>query len=151
MVKPNKRYRIRDSQVSSAPPEVVMRKVLSPHSWPQWQSEILHIDGPERMREGDQITGNARLLGFEVHGRSDAKEVSDQVFVEDVVVGVRMVVTYDVRPSSEGTVITRTLEADLPTGASGRVLSWLLRWRLRRMQTRLLRDLSAQAEADASG
>lgn len=128
-----------------------MRRVLSPREWSQWQSEILRIDGPEVIREGDQVTGDAKLLGFEVQGRSDAKQVTDEVFVEDVIVGVRMVVTYEVRAVSGGTMITRTLEANLPTGVAGRLLSSLLGMRLRRMQTRLLRDLSAQAEADASG
>lgn len=128
-----------------------MRRVLSPRGWPQWQSEILRIDGPDVIGEGDQVRGDAKLLGFEVQGVSDAKQVTDEVFVEDVIVGVRMVVTYEVRSAPGGTMITRTLEANLPAGAAGRVLSWLLGMRLRRMQIRLLRELSAQAEADVSG
>jgi hypothetical protein len=72
------------------------------------------------------------------------------VFIEDVIVGVRMVVTYEVVPSATGTRITRTLEADLPGGPSGWLLSLVLRARLRRMQKRVLSELAAQAEAGAS-
>lgn len=151
MAKGTRHFRIRDSRLSAAPSDVVMRRVLSPRTWPQWQSEILHVEGPDVMTRGAQVTGDARLLGFEVQGRTDAKEVTDDLFVEDVIVGVRMMVTYEVRPSSGGTIITRTLEADLPGGVSGRALSWMLRKRLAWMQKRLLRELSAQAEADASG
>lgn len=151
MSKPNKRYRIEDSTLVSAPPDLVMRKILSPKTWPQWQSEIIRTEGPELVAEGDRITGEATLLGFEVQGRSDATQVTEDVFVEDVIVGVRMVVTYRVRRSSGGTIVTRQLEADLPRGVAGGVLAVLLKKRLHHMQKRLLRDLSAQAEAEASG
>lgn len=142
-------YRIKDSIDSEADADAVMRRVLGPRTWPEWQSEIKRAEGPSRITEGDQVTGDAQLVGFKVQGRSDAKAVSDELFIEDVIVGVRMVITYEVKPSGRGTRITRTLEADLPAGVAGRVLAILLRAKLGRMQKRLLRDLKDQAEEDA--
>jgi hypothetical protein len=127
-----------------------MARVLNPGTWPEWQSEIVRVTGPPRVEEGDQVSGEAKLVGFEVQGRSDAHAVSDRVFIEDVIVGVRMVVTYEVEPSATGTKITHTLETDLPRGPLGWVLSLALRVKLRRMQRRVLSELAAQAEADAS-
>jgi hypothetical protein len=142
-------YRISDHIDASVAPDVVMSRILDPHSWIEWQSEIKTIEGPPSLEEGDEVTGDAALVGFQVRGRSEAVVVTGDRFVEDVLVGVRMVVTYDVAPSPAGTVITRTLEADMPRGVAGRVLSLLLRVRLRRMQKRALRELAAQAEAAA--
>ena len=126
-----------------------MALVLAPGTWPEWQSEILRTTGPTTVEEGDQVSGDAKLAGFKVQGRSDAHVVSDRVFIEDVIVGVRMVVTYEVEPTGAGTKITRILEADLPGGPSGWLLSMILRARLPRMQKRVLQQLAAQAEADA--
>lgn len=143
-------YRIEDSIEARCDPEKLMRRILGPHTWPGWQSEIVRADGPDRIEEGDQVTGDARLVGFKVQGRSDAHVVDDHLFIEDVIVGVRMVVTYQVKATPDGAIVTRSLEADLPRGIAGSVLSILLRVKLRRMQKRLLRDLVAQAEAGAS-
>lgn len=142
-------YRISDHIEARCAPDVVMRKILDPHSWIDWQSEIKTIEGPPSLEEGDEVTGDAALIGFQVRGRSEAVVVTEDRFVEDVLVGVRMVVTYEVAPSPSGAVITRTLEADMPKGVAGRVLALLLRARLRRMQKRALRDLAVQAEAAA--
>lgn len=149
MTKGRNHYRIQDSIDASVNPNVVMRQVLSPHTWPEWQSEIKRVEGPSSIEEGDQVSGDAQLVGFKVQGRSDAHVVSENLFIEDVIVGVRMVVTYEIKPSERGTRITRTLEADLPAGIAGRLLSALLRAKLRRMQKRLLRGLKDQAEEDA--
>ena len=127
-----------------------MARVLAPDTWPEWQSEILSVAGPSVIEEGDQVSGDARMAGFRVQGRSDAHVVSDEVFIEDVIVGVRMVVTYEIVPGATGTTIARTLEADLPGGPSGWLLSLVLRARLRRMQQKVLKKLAAQAEAGAS-
>ena len=143
-------YRIRDEIDAACDPTRVMERVLTPATWPEWQSEILTVVGPSIVEEGDQVSGDAKLAGFRVQGRSDAHVVSDEVFIEDVIVGVRMVVTYEVVPSTTGTRITRTLEAELPGGPSGWLLSLVLRARLRRMQKRVLKELVAQAEAGAS-
>lgn len=140
-------YRISDEIDAACDPSWVMARVLTPATWPEWQSEILTVVGPPIVEEGDQVSGAAKLAGFRVQGRSDAHVVSDGVFIEDVIVGVRMVVTYQVVPSAMGTRITRTLEADLPGGPSGWLLSLVLRARLRRMQRKVLKKLAAQAEA----
>ena len=124
-----------------------MDRILSPATWPEWQSEIIRAEGPQRIGPGDSVTGDARLVGFKVQGRSDARHVDASIFEEDVIVGVRMLVRYEVRPSGGGAVLTRSLEADLPGGPSGWLLSVVLRARLRKMQRRLLRELIAQAEA----
>ena len=142
-------YRIEDHIDTRADRDVVMGRVLAPRTWPEWQAEIKTVEGPERMEEGDQVSGDAELVGFRVQGRSDAHVVDDELFIEDVIVGVRMVITYQVTRTSGGTRITRTLEADLPGGVLGGLLSIALRARLRKMQKRLLRDLAAQAEAEA--
>ena len=115
-------YRISDHIDANAAPDVVMKRILDPHSWIDWQSEIKTIEGPPSLEEGDEVTGDAALVGFQVRGRSEALVVTDNLFVEDVLVGVRMVVTYEVAPSPTGARITRTLEADMPRGVAGRVL-----------------------------
>lgn len=143
-------YRISDQIDAACEPEIVMARVLRPDTWPEWQSEIIEVTGPPSVEEGDQVSGDAKLVGFKVQGRSDAHVVSDRVFIEDVIVGVRMVVTYQVDATATGSRVTRTLEADLPRGPSGWMLSLILRAKLRRMQKRVLAKLAAQAEADAS-
>ena len=140
-------YRIQDHIVTRANKDKVMDLVLSPRSWPRWQSEIKTIEGPDRIQDGDQVSGDAELVGFRVQGRSDAHVVDDGLFIEDVIVGVRMVITYEVKTTESGTQLTRTLEADLPRGTLGNLLAIVLRARLRRMQKRLLDELVAQAEA----
>jgi len=90
------------------------------------------------------------MAGFDVEGKSTALEVRDTRFEEDVIVGVRMRVSYDVADTTDGVVITHRLDATLPGGPLGRLVAALLRWRLRRMQQTSLRWLAAQAEADDS-
>lgn len=143
-------YRIESHIETTADRQAVMQRILAPKTWPEWQAEIKSVEGPDRIEEGDQVSGDAELVGFKVQGRSDAHVVDDELFIEDVIVGVRMVITYQVvRTPSGGTRVTRSLEADLPAGILGRLLSIALRARLRKMQEKLLRDLTAQAEADA--
>jgi Polyketide cyclase / dehydrase and lipid transport len=145
----SKPYRLQDHITTSAPQEVVMRRVLAPKTWPEWQAEIKAVEGPDQIQEGDQVSGDAALVGFQVKGKSDAQIVDQEVFMEDVIVGVRMVITYEVRRTDEGTRITRTIETDLPSGILGSLLSVALRAKLRKMQKQLLKDLAAQAEAEA--
>lgn len=141
-------YRITDEIEARCDSGVVMDYIRTPRTWPRWQSEITRIDGPDRIEENDAVTGHARLVGFHVQGRSDAVSVSNDLFAEDVIVGVRMRVTYRLEGTAHGrTTIKRTLEVDLPRGPSGRVLSLILRGKLRRMQRRLLKELAAQVEA----
>jgi hypothetical protein len=123
-----------------------MQRVLDPSTWPSWQPEIISTEGPEKLDEGDVVTGRARLLGFTVGGTSLTTSADEKEFVEDVVVGVRMRVIYRVEELEQGSLVTRRLAADMPTGFSGRILAVLLRWRLRRMQDRVLDALAGQAE-----
>jgi hypothetical protein len=139
-----KSLRLESSVVSSADAATVIRHVRTPRTWPAWQSEILGVEGPELVDEGDVVHGDARLLGFDVDGRSDALFADDSRFEEEVIVGVRMRIAYEARPTSTGSVITHRMYADLPTGLAGSVLSLLLGWRLKRMQTRLLAALRDQ-------
>ena len=142
-----KRFEIEDSIESTASAEVVMDRLLSPASWPEWQTEIDSVERSGKLTEpGEIVRGQATLLGFKVDGHSTATQVSEDVFEEDVLVGVRMKVRYTVARGATGTTISHRLISDLPGGPSGAVLSLLLKWRLRRMQKRLLRELAAQAE-----
>lgn len=144
------RYAIEDELVSAADPHRVMARLRDATTWPQWQSEIISADGSHEVEQGDEIFGVARLVGFRVEGRSHAVEVEDHIFAEDVIVGVRMQVTYTIEPSANGTRITRRLEANLPRGVLGSMLSVTLRWKLRRMQKRVLVTLARQLEAEPS-
>ena len=137
---------IERSRTARCSPDEVRAKILDPASWPAWQPEILSTSGPSPLGPGSVVVGRARMLGFGVSGRSAAVDVDDTSFEEQVIVGVAMRVRFDVHPSAEGTVITQSLTAELPTGLAGRVLGVLLRWRLRRMQRVALDRLAAQAE-----
>ncbi len=127
-----------------------MERIRTPRTWPQWQSEIVSVEGPERLAEGDVVEGRARLLGFDVRGKTTATAVREDRFDEDVIVGVRMQISYRTERRPDGTVVTHRMTADLPAGLAGKVLSWLLAWRLRKMQSVLLRRLCDQAERDPS-
>jgi hypothetical protein len=93
------------------------------------------------------VSGQARLLGFEVDGSSTAIEIEDSSYEQDVIVGVKMRVRYEISPSSNGSVVKHRLVSDLPAGVSGRVLSFFLARRLKRMQRDLLKGLAAQTES----
>jgi Polyketide cyclase / dehydrase and lipid transport len=131
----------------ASPPEVLLNTILAPATWPRWQSEILSTNGNERLSTGDVVSGRARLLGFEVDGSSTAIEIQDSSYEQDVIVGVKMRVRYEINPSSNGAVVKHRLASDLPAGVSGRVLSFFLTRRLRRMQRDLLKGLAAQTES----
>ena len=124
-----------------------MAKLLDATDWPAWQPEIVSTAGPTRVAQGDVVAGSAQMLGFGVDGRSIALEVDENVFEEDVVVGVSMKVRYEVRPSPGGCVVVHRLESLLPSGPMGRLLSFFLRRRLRRMQATAVERLVAQSEA----
>jgi len=127
-----------------------MDLILDPASWPRWQPEIVATEGPDRLSTTDVVRGRATMLGFNVQGHSTATEVGPDTFVEDVIVGVRMRVTYTTAASAEGATVTQSLVSDLPTGLWGRVLSFFLRSRLRRMQRAALDELVRQAEESCS-
>ena len=144
---PRSRFEIEDSRPARCAPDAVLDRVLDPSTWPEWQPEILSTSPSHRLEEGDSVEGRAELLGFVVEGRSSAISVEKDSFEEDVIVGVRMRVRYQVTASTEGTTVTRRLVADLPGGFSGRILSFFLKRRLRKMQHGVLESLVAQAES----
>lgn len=123
-----------------------MRVLRDPATWPEWQSEIIETTGPSPLKQGDEVEGRAKLLGFEVDGRSRTVEAGATTFQEDVIVGVRMQVTYEVTEAPTGVTVTRRLTASLPGGLSGRLLSFFLKRRLKAMQRGVLEALVAQAE-----
>jgi hypothetical protein len=139
----------RSTQVRATPDEV-RRLLVDPSSWPRWQPEIISASGPSPMGPGDVARGEADMLGFAVHGHSEALAVTDEVFEEDVIVGVRMVIRYEVGVNPSGTRVTHKLTAQLPGGLSGRILSLFLRPRLRALQRGVLERLARQAGPSSS-
>jgi hypothetical protein len=128
-------------------PGTVMDLVRDPKTWPRWQPEIVSTEGPAPLEEGDDVYGHADMLGFRVEGHSKSVGVSDEAYEEDVIVGVRMRIVYEVgRDRSGNTVVTRRLSALLPGGFAGRVLSFFLKRRLTRMQNGVVDALVRQAE-----
>jgi Polyketide cyclase / dehydrase and lipid transport len=126
-----------------------MANLLDPLTWPAWQPEIITSEGVSPLGRGDVVTGTARMLGFDgVEGRSVAVDVRDEVFEEEVVVGIGMRIRYEVRADGQGSVVTHHLESDMPGGFSGRLLSFLLRRRLKRLQKTALERLVAQSEVE---
>lgn len=124
-----------------------MGLVRAPHTWPRWQPEIVSTEGPQRLEEGDDVYGHAEMLGFRVEGSSKSAVVSTDAYEEDVIVGVRMRIRYEVGRDDAGrTVVTRTLSTLLPGGLAGRVLSFFLKRRLTRMQDGVVEELVRQAE-----
>jgi hypothetical protein len=142
-----RRYEIDDERSARCSVADVVSVLHDSSSWPQWQPEIISVEGSPRLETGDVVRGSARMLGFGVHGHSTITEAGDGGFSEDVLVGVRMKVTYEVRADGDGAVVVQRLRADLPGGISGRLLSLLLRPRLRRMQREALRQLVRRAES----
>ncbi|MDQ3940137.1 MAG: SRPBCC family protein [Actinomycetota bacterium] len=141
------RFEIEHMRTARCSPDAIMSRILEPSSWPEWQSEIVTTGPPGTLKPGDAVEGRARLLGFEVDGRSSAIVVAQGVFEEDVIVGVRMRVRYEVEEAPEGARVTRRLTAVLPRGVNGRLLSFFLKRRLRKMQTGVLDRLVTQAES----
>lgn len=139
-------FETRSSEFISASPELARARVAAPETWPEWQSEILDTSTPQWAEAHEVVHGKARLLGFDVHGRSLTIASDPAHFEQDVVVGVRMRVRYSIDPREGGCVLTHRLQAELPGGVAGRLLSALLSRRLRKMQADLLRRLKAQLE-----
>ncbi|MBW3594050.1 MAG: SRPBCC family protein [Actinobacteria bacterium] len=139
-------YEIEHTRSASCSADAVMKIITDPATWPEWQSEILETKGPIPLSTGAVVEGRATLLGFIVDGRSSTVTATGSSYVEDVIVGVRMRVRYEVRDTAEGVTVTRRLSASLPGGFSGRALSFLLKRRLKAMQEGVLDALIAQAE-----
>jgi hypothetical protein len=99
------------------------------------------------MVTGDVARGLARMLGFHVDGHATAQDVGPDYFEQDVIVGVRMRIRYEVTAVEGGSLITHNLIANMPGGLAGRVLTMFLRRRLRWMQRTALENLARQSEA----
>ena len=140
-------YVIADSRAAACSVDQVVRVLRDPSTWPEWQTEIIETTGPAPLEQGDEVEGRAKLLGFEVDGRSKSISAGVRTFEEDVIVGVRMRVMYEVTETATGVTVTRRLTAYLPRGFSGRALSFFLKRRLKAMQRGVLDALVAQAEA----
>ncbi|HVF52320.1 MAG TPA: SRPBCC family protein [Actinomycetota bacterium] len=143
----------RDSQMIAATthttsdPQRVIDVLRTPDSWPRWQPEIIATQGPAQVDVGDVVRGRARMLGFGVDGHSTTTGVSHEMVREDVIVGVRMEVTYTVDPADGGgSTITHNLELHPLEGPAGTLLRILLLWRLKRMQRAALALLVREVE-----
>ena len=147
MTRARRTFTIETSMTAKCSVDDVMSRLLDASKWPAWQPEIIATEGPARVGRGDVVRGRARMLGFDVDGRSDALEVGEGVFEEDVIVGVSMRVRYEVRPESDGCLVIHQLESRLPAGVSGRLLAFLLRARLRKMQRTAIERLVTQSES----
>lgn len=115
---------------------------MRPETWPDWVPEINSTDSKPIVGPGDDVEGRAEMLGFRVDGRARVTEVTPTGFVQDVVIGVRIVARYEIETTSTGTVIHHELIVTAPRGPMGRILAFFLRVRLRAMQRRLLRNLA---------
>lgn len=126
-----------------------MALILDPSTWPEWQSEIRSSTGPAPLTPNDVVDGRARMLGFDVDGQSVTVHVSKDSYEQSVVVGVGMHITYTLESTPEGTKVEHSLASQLPAGLMGRVLSFFLARRLRKMQKGLLQTLKKRAESQA--
>ena len=102
------------------------------------------------MTSGDVARGKAHMLGFHVDGHATAVDVGGSYIEQDVIVGIRMGIRYEVKPIEGGAMITHTLNAQMPSGISGRILAVFLRRRLRWLQRTALENLVLQSEAGTS-
>lgn len=142
-----KRFEITRSITTDAPQSEVIALILDPSTWPEWQSEIRSSKGPAPLTPNDVVDGRARMLGFDVDGQSVTTQVTEDSYKQSVVVGVGMQITYTLESTPEGTRIEHSLSSHLPAGLMGRVLSFFLARRLRKMQKRLLQALKLRAES----
>lgn len=126
-----------------------MGLLIDPATWPRWQGEIVESSGPAPLGDGDVVAGRARMMGFDVDGQSVARSVTGDSYEQTAVVGVGMRITYSLLETSEGVRVTHRLESQLPSGMWGRVLSFFLKKRLRKMQRGLLAALKDQAEGSS--
>lgn len=134
------------SRPTKARPERVIEILLRPDQRPAWQPEIVAMRGPYPLTRGDAQEGIAEMLGFRVQGRSTIVDASSDGFEEDVIVGVRMRILYEVERQGAETLVRHRLEADLPQGPMGRILSFFLKRRLKAMQKAALVGLVRQSE-----
>ena len=140
-----KTFETTDSRTIDRSAAELLDRITAPATWPEWQPEILRTDGPSHVGAGDVVSGNASMLGFEVAGRATIDHVDERTVEHDVIVGIRMRVSYDVTRGDNGTTVTHRLSTELPSGLLGRMLSVFLKPRLRAMQRELLDNLASGA------
>jgi hypothetical protein len=90
------------------------------------------------------------MLGFDVDGRATVLDTSANVLRHEVVVGVRMAVTYRVVAVEGGSVLHHEMTTHLPGGLLGRPLSFFLRRRLKKMQHALIEGLGVVTHASVA-
>jgi hypothetical protein len=146
----NTTFELSGSRLAACEPERILGLVADATKWPAWQPEIKSIDGPSAMTSGDVARGKAHMLGFHVDGHATAVDVGGSYIEQDVIVGIRMGIRYEVKPIEGGAMITHTLNAQMPSGISGRILAVFLRRRLRWLQRTALENLVLQSEAGTS-
>ncbi len=139
-------YELDASTVSETPAQDLMLRIRGAATWPQWQPEITETSGPDLVGPGDVVTGRARMLGFGVYGHSTTVDVGPEHLEEDVLVGVRMRVRYEVGADGPRSRVRHRLHLYPLSGPAGRTLGVLLRWRLRRMQKLALENLAQPGE-----
>jgi hypothetical protein len=130
---------------SRATREGIVALLHVPQSWPIWQREIVDADGPAPLAVGDVVRGRARMLGFGVQGHATVTDLDPGCLEKDVIVGVRMRIRVEVNDSDDRTkptLVSYRLVADLPDGPLGRVLSFFLKRRFKKMQELVLSELS---------
>jgi hypothetical protein len=140
-------FTVTDSVRAAATTESVMELLRRPDNRERWQSEIVWMKGPDGLTVGDSVEGLADMLGFRVEGKGTTTDLGPDRYEEDVVVGVRMRMRFEIVPSEGGVVVRHTLQAPLPAGFAGKILSIFLKRRLRRMQAESLRELCRYAES----
>ncbi|MFN2593520.1 MAG: SRPBCC family protein [Actinomycetota bacterium] len=138
----DRQFMISGSTASTSTPDRVAALLHDPRSWPVWQREILDAEGPSPLVSGDVVQGRAHMLGFGVQGQATVIDGTDRRLEKDVIVGVRMRIRVEVDDSVMPMQVTYGLEADLPDGVLGRVLSFFLKRRFKRMQSLVLDALS---------
>lgn len=141
-----KNFETERSTVVRSGPDEVRSLIVRPATWPSWQPEILRTDGPDLLDEGAVVDGRAAMMGFEVDGKNVTLELGDRRIVHHAVVGVGMTITYEIEEHADGAHLTHRLQSDLPSGFFGKLLSFFLRARLRRMQREVVANLARQAE-----
>lgn len=82
------------------------------------------------------------MLGFGVQGHATVVDVTGTRLSKDVLVGVRMRIEVEAVEGPTGKSVSYKLSADLPDGVMGRVLSFFLKRRFRKMQSVALAELS---------
>ena len=136
-------FSLRLSRGSTNSAQAILDRIKQPSTWPEWVPEINSTTSKKSIVDvGDNVEGLAEMLGFRVNGRAHVTEITPTLFVQDVVIGVRIVARYEVEPTEHGSVIHHELIVSAPRGPMGRLLTFFLRGRLRSMQERLLANLS---------